>query len=160
MPLSHTGSPQDNQTLSYVNTHFETPLTGKTIIQSNLHNQSKHKCKTYLHKHQRQIWEELVPSDIALVKKHIINIYKARTCWCHWPFHRIYQYHIKKKKHISKEWTEIITSFFYMNVLQYIYQCHIAAYCTYHHPQSAQQEPYKKASLLTKQQKWEKKNWG
>ena len=39
--------------------------------QVNLQNQSLRKHKTYTHKHQTQIFEELVPSILPLLKEHI-----------------------------------------------------------------------------------------
>ena len=42
-----------------------------TFCQVNLQNQSPHKYKTYIHKHQTHIFEELVPSILPLLKDHI-----------------------------------------------------------------------------------------
>ena len=41
------------------------------LSKVSLQNQSLHKHKTYLHKHQTQIFEALVPSILSLLKEHI-----------------------------------------------------------------------------------------
>ncbi len=42
-----------------------------TLCQVKLENQSLHKHKTYIHKRQIQIFEELVPLILPLLKEHI-----------------------------------------------------------------------------------------
>ena len=42
-----------------------------TLCQVNLQNQSLRKCKIYIHKHQTQIFEVIVPSVLPLLKEHI-----------------------------------------------------------------------------------------
>ena len=42
-----------------------------TLCQVSLQNQSLCKLKTCIHKHQTQIFEELVPSVLLLLKEHI-----------------------------------------------------------------------------------------
>ena len=42
-----------------------------TVCQVNPQNQSLRKHKTYIYKHQTQIFEELVPSILPLLKEHI-----------------------------------------------------------------------------------------
>ena len=57
-----------------------------------LQNQSLHKHKTYIHKHQTQIFE-VSPFNITPVKR----AHKARTCWYRRPFRLIYRYQVKEK---------------------------------------------------------------
>ena len=46
-----------------------------TLCQVNLQNQSLHKHKTCIHKHQTQIFEELVPLLLPLLKEHTRLVY-------------------------------------------------------------------------------------
>ena len=65
-PVNRTGSPKDDQTLSPANAYFKTSLIiiqtpsqvkfSKSIPHTNI---TKHE---YIHKHHKQIFEELVPS--------------------------------------------------------------------------------------------------
>ena len=59
-----------------------------TLCQVYLQNQSLHKHKTS----QTQIFEELVPSVLPLLKEHI-----RHTCWYRRPFRLIYRYQVKEK---------------------------------------------------------------
>ena len=63
-----------------------------TLCQANLQNQSLRKHKTYIHKHQTQIFEQSVPSILPLLKEHI----RLGHAGC-WPFCLIYRYQVKEK---------------------------------------------------------------
>ena len=72
-----------------------------TLCQVILQNQSIRKPKTYIHKHETQIFEGLVPSILPLSKEHIRLGHAGR------PFRPIYRYqmrekYIKKKKRKKK----------------------------------------------------------
>ena len=74
-PVIHTGSPQDSQThvISYYVISKYTFLNSSLIYisplcQVSLQNQSLREHETYIHKHQTQIFEELVPSILPLLK--------------------------------------------------------------------------------------------
>ena len=62
-----------------------------TVCQVNLQNRSLRKHKTYIHKHQTQIFE-VSPFNITPVKR----ARKARTFWYRRPFRLIYRYQVKE----------------------------------------------------------------
>ena len=72
------------------------------LCQVNLQNQSLRKHKTYIHKHQTQIFEELVPSILPLLKEHI------RLGHAGIVDHSVSFIDTRLKKNIKKEWIDII----------------------------------------------------
>ena len=86
--------------------HISTLLTYiSTLCQVSLQNQSLRKHKTYIHKHQTQIFEEFVSSITPVKRTH-----KARTCWYCQPFRLIYRSQVKE---IYKKGMEIQYILFY-----------------------------------------------
>ena len=64
-------SPQDSQTRVISKYTFLNSSHLYINLQVNLQKQSLRRHKTYIYKHQTQIFEELVPSILPLLKEHI-----------------------------------------------------------------------------------------
>ena len=109
-----------------------------TFSQANPQSQSLRKRKNiaYIYKHQTQIFKELVPSLIPLLKEHI-RLWHADTV-----DHSVQFIDTILKKNIKGEWTHIIH---FIQIANAKYQCPMAASCTHHRLLSPRPRPRPKA---------------
>ena len=59
--------------------HKQMPMPSVNPISSQIYEIHTHKNKTYMHKHQTQIFEELVPSVLPLIKKNILKSHELTS---------------------------------------------------------------------------------
>ena len=78
--------------ISKLFSHIYIQSSVKSIYKTNHFTNIKHTI-WYIHKHQTQIFKELVPFNITPVKR----AHKARTCWYRRPCCLIYRYQVKEK---------------------------------------------------------------